>query len=238
MMEQTLEESVLGPRTLADWTPPARPGAVLEGRRVRLEPLKEEHAAALHAANSADTEGRMWLYMSYGPFPDEAAYRAWVEEHAGRPDPFFYAAIDPARGPLGVASYLRIDPPAGSIEVGHIALSPHLQRTTAATEVIYMMMAWAFEAGYRRFEWKTNALNRASRVAALRLGLSYEGVVRQAAVVKGRNRDTAWYAAFDHEWPALRQAFEAWLDPTNFDTEGRQRTSLSELTRPLLVATG
>ena len=180
----------------------------------------------------------MWLYMPYGPFATAEAYRAWVEDVAGRPDPFFYAIVDKVRGPLGVASYLRIDPPAGSIEVGHIALSPALQRTAAATEAMFLMMAWAFRAGYRRYEWKCNALNRASRDAALRLGLSYEGVFRQAAVVKGRNRDTAWYAAIDAEWPALEAAFERWLDPANFDAEGRQRSSLGLLTRPVLVATG
>src|SRR5262249_42598244 len=133
-------------------------------------------------------------------------------------DPVFLAIVDAATGlAAGVASYLRIDPPNGSIEVGHIALSPRLQRTPAATESMYLMMNWAFSAGYRRYEWKCNALNEASRRAAMRLGLSYEGVFRQAAVVKGRNRDTAWYATIDSEWPALKQAFERWLDPANFD---------------------
>lgn len=238
MAEESLEERVLGPRTLVDWTPPPRPSGPLEGRLVRLEPLAPAHADALHAANSADAEGAMWLYMPYGPFADAGAYRAWVAEVAGRPDPFFYAIIDRVRGPLGVASFLRVQPAAGSIEVGHIALSPALQRTAAATEAMALMMAWAFDAGYRRYEWKCNAGNRASRDAALRLGLSYEGVFRQATVVKGRNRDTAWYAAIDTEWPALADAFARWLDPSNFDAQGRQRTSLRALTRPVLVATG
>ena len=238
MAEPTLEERVLGPRTLAGWTPPPRPSGVLAGPRVRLEPLSDAHAAQLHAANGRDAEGRMWLYMPYGPFPDLAAYRAWIDGVASRPDPFFFAIIDRERGPLGVASFLRIQPEAGSIEVGHIALSPALQRTPAATEAICLMMRWAFEAGYRRFEWKCNAKNRASRDAALRYGLSYEGIFRQAAVVKERNRDTAWYAAVDAEWPALHDAFERWLDPANFDPQGRQRVSLRELTAPVLVATG
>ena len=241
MPEPSLEERVLGRRTLDGWTPPPHPadaGDVLQGARVRLEPLTEAHADALHAANAADAEGRMWLYMSYGPFADPGAYRSWVAQVAGRPDPFFYAIVDRARGALGVASHLRTMPDAGSVEVGHIALSPALQRTPAATEAIYLMMAWAFRAGYRRYEWKCDARNQASRQAAQRFGFSYEGVFRQATVVKGRNRDTAWYAAIDREWPALEAAFESWLDPANFDADGRQRKSLRELTRPILVATG
>jgi RimJ/RimL family protein N-acetyltransferase len=136
----------------------------------------------------------------------------------------------------GVASYLRITPAAGTIEVGHINLSKPLQRTRAATEAMVCMMRWAFGAGYRRYEWKCDARNLPSRRAAERLGLSYEGVFRQAAVVKGRNRDTAWFAAIDGEWPALEAAFEAWLDPANFDAGGRQRRALSALTAPVLVA--
>jgi RimJ/RimL family protein N-acetyltransferase len=141
-------------------------------------------------------------------------------------------------GATGVASFLRIDPGHGSIEVGHINFSPLLQRTPAATEAMFLMMEHAFERGYRRYEWKCNALNAASRRAAQRLGLSFEGVFRQAGVVKGCNRDTAWYAAIDREWPALRDAFRRWLDPANFDAQGQQRTSLAELTAPILVRCG
>jgi RimJ/RimL family protein N-acetyltransferase len=155
---------------------------------------------------------------------------------AGRNDPFFYALCDRATGRAGgVASYLRISPAAGSIEVGHIALAPVLQRSPAATEAMALMMGWAFSAGYRRYEWKCDALNLASRRAAARLGLSYEGTFRQAAVVKGRNRDTAWFAAIDAEWPRLSAAFNDWLAPANFDGAGRQRLSLSALTAPILV---
>jgi RimJ/RimL family protein N-acetyltransferase len=155
---------------------------------------------------------------------------------AVRDDPWFVALIDRATGrAAGVASYLRIDPAAGSIEVGHINLAPAIQRTRAATEAMYLMMRWAFEAGYRRYEWKCNALNLGSRRAAERYGLSFEGVFRQATVVKGRNRDTAWFAAIDGEWPALKAAFETWLAPANFDAGGRQLTPLSTLTRPILV---
>ena len=142
-------------------------------------------------------------------------------------DPLFYAVVDAATGgATGVASYLRIDPANGSIEVGHINYSPLLQRTPAATEAMYLMMWHVFELGYRRYEWKCNALNAASCAAAERLGFSFEGIFRQAAVVKGRNRDTAWYSLIDEEWPALREAFQRWLAPSNFDGQGRQRTRL------------
>jgi RimJ/RimL family protein N-acetyltransferase len=148
------------------------------------------------------------------------------------------AAASSASSPAGVASYLRITPAAGTIEVGHIHFSPLLQHTPAATEAMYLMMRRAFELGYRRYEWKCDALNAPSRRAAQRLGFSYEGVFRQALVTRGRNRDTAWYACIDREWPALRAAFEAWLASDNFDAEGRQRRSLTSLTAPILVARG
>ncbi len=218
------------------WSPPPRPEPVaMAGRYVRLEPLAPVHVAELHAANAASDA--IWDYLPYGPFGSEADYGAWVASVAGGADPLFFALRDLDTGrAAGVASYLRIAPEAGSIEVGHINLSPELQRTRAATEAMALMMGWAFGAGYRRYEWKCEALNGPSRRAAARLGLSYEGVFRQAAVVKGRNRDTAWYAAIDAEWPALQAAFETWLDPANFDGEGRQRQSLSTLTAPVLVA--
>lgn len=218
------------------WTPRSRPDwDRIEGRYVTLERLDPaRHAADLHAANRESDA--IWDYMPYGPFPDEAAYHTWAEGMAGRTDPWFAALIDRATGRAGgVASYLRIDPAAGSIEVGHIALAPRLQRTRAATEAMYLMMAWVFDAGYRRYEWKCNALNLGSRRAAERYGFSFEGVFRQATVVKGRNRDTAWFAAIDREWPALKAAFDTWLDPANFDAAGRQRQGLSALTRPVLV---
>jgi len=155
----------------------------------------------------------------------------------GLGDPVFFAVrpYDTDRA-SGVMSYLRIAPEAGSIELGHINFSAELQRTVAATEAMTLMIRWAFEMGYRRFEWKCNALNLASRRAAERLGLSYEGVFRQAAVMKGRNRDTAWFAAIDSEWPALEAAYDAWLTPSNFDANGQQIMSLSELTRDIRVS--
>lgn len=221
-----------------EWKPARPPGReTLEGRFCRLEPLDPgRHADGLHAANSLDAEGRNWTYLPYGPFDTPDGYRAWMEETCRGGDPLFYAVVGPAAdGATGVASYLRIDPANGSIEVGHINYSPLLQRTPAATEAMYLLMKRAFELGYRRYEWKCNALNAPSRAAAERLGFSFEGVFRQAAVVKGRNRDTAWYSVIDKDWPALDEAFLRCLDPSNFDERGRQRTRLSDLTAPLLV---
>ena len=212
----------------------------MEGRFCLLEPLDAgKHAEALHAANVLNADGSMWTYMAYGPFATLDMYRKWVEGVAGGNDPMFFAIVDRATGkPLGVASYLRVDPANGCIEVGHLAYSPLLQRKPAASEAMYLMMAQAFRLGYRRYEWKCNALNAPSRAAAQRLGFSYEGIFRQATVVKGRNRDTAWYSIIDAEWPALRGAFEAWLAPANFDAGGKQRTRLSSLTGPLLQQRG
>jgi RimJ/RimL family protein N-acetyltransferase len=226
-----------------DWTPPppvARSHAArMKGRFCHLEPLESSrHAADLFGANSRDGDGRMWTYMPYGPFDTQPAYAAWVDAVASENDPLFFAIVDESSGrATGVASFLRIDPPAGAIEVGHIAYSPLLQRTPAATETMFLMMRLAFELGYRRYEWKCDALNAGSRRAAQRLGLSYEGIFRQARVYKNRNRDTAWFAAIDKEWPRLERAFEHWLAPANFDAEGRQRVSLRELTRSILVKT-
>lgn len=228
-------------RPVHGWRPPPRPAREnIEGRFCRLEPLDpERHAASLHAANSLDAEGRIWTYLPYGPFDAEGDYRDWMGQTCLGDDPLFYAVVERAtESAVGVASYLRIDPPNGSIEVGHINYSPPLQRTPAATEAMYLMMKRVFDLGYRRYEWKCNALNAPSRVAAQRLGFSFEGVFRQAAVVKGRNRDTAWYAAIDEEWPALEEAFRRWLDPSNFDAEGRQRRPLSALTGPVLKQRG
>jgi RimJ/RimL family protein N-acetyltransferase len=212
----------------------------MEGRFCRLEPLDcERHAADLFAANALDTDGRNWTYLPYGPFESLDEYRAWIQQCCCSDDPLFFAIVDRTRAKAaGVASYLRIDAGNGSIEVGHLNYSPLLQRTPAATEAMYLMMRHAFELGYRRYEWKCNALNAPSRKAAQRLGLSFEGVFRQAAVVKGRNRDTAWYAATDKEWPELKDAFLRWLDPGNFDESGRQRTRLSVLTGPILKQRG
>lgn len=228
----------LNANPVPNWTPPPVPDnlEVLAGQYCRLEPLvAEEHAALLYQTFAG--HDHVWDYMPYGPFSSSAQYHRWVRETEADPDVQFYAVKNADSGAFeGVASYLRITPNAGSIEVGHINFSPALQRTRAATEAIYLMMAWAFEVGYRRFEWKCDALNAGSRRAAQRFGLSYEGIFRQATVVKGRNRDTAWFAAIDAEWPALKEAFGAWLSPANFDVSGRQVERLADLTQLVRVA--
>lgn len=215
-----------------DWAPPRRPDfAVLEGRFVKLERLEaDRHAFELQ--ESFQGHDSLWDYMPYGPFASGSAYHRWAREKEGGEDPHFFVLRDAATGRAGgIASYLRITPEAGSIEVGHICISPVMQRGAAWTEAMFLMMDWAFRAGYRRYEWKCNALNLSSRRAAQRLGFSFEGVFRQHLIVKGRNRDTAWFSVIDSEWPALAEAYSAWLSPTNFDARGRQRERLSDLTR-------
>lgn len=222
---------------LSTWTPPDLPArTAIAGRYVTLEPLTQAHAPALFEAFAEDATGAMWAWLPVGPHRDLAAYRAWVDGARLGWDPLHYA-VRMQDGRLGgTLSLMRIDPRAGSIETGWLTFAPRLQRTREATEAVYRLMEWSFEAGFRRFEWKCDAANRPSRRAAQRFGLSHEGIFRQATIVKGRNRDTAWYAAMDHEWPALKAAFETWLDPANFDAEGRQRQRLADLTAPVLVA--
>jgi len=204
----------------------------MEGGFCRVEPLDpERHGAEIHQANREDAENRIWTYLAYGPFETLDDYRAWIAETCLGDDPLFHAIIDKSQGTAcGVASYLRVDPPFGVIEVGHINFAPRLQTNRAATEAMYLMMRRVFdELGYRRYEWKCNALNARSCRAAERLGFQHEGIFHQATISKGCNRDTAWYALLDKDWPATRAAFEAWLDPANFAADGRQRESLSAL---------
>lgn len=235
--------------SLPAWRTPPRPqGTVLTGWTCVLEPLQiERHAHDLFAANRID-DGRMWTYLPYGPFEAFATYRDWAAVICQGNDPLFYAIVPvkaegqetdtSAQKAAGLASYLRIMPESGSLEIGHLAFSPQLQATTAATEATFLMMKHAFEIGHRRCEWKCDALNQKSRIAAQRLGFSFEGVFRQATLYKGRNRDTAWYAVIDKDWPVLEQAFETWLQLENFGPDGRQRTSLSDLTAPVLERPG
>ena len=217
------------------WTPAKLPPRTpMAGRYCRTEPLDpERHARDLHAANSEDRDGRMWTYLPWGPYAGFADYLAAAEAAAVNDARITYAVVDAVSGKaVGVASYLNINPAAGSIEVGAIAYAPALQKKPAGTEAMYLMMRRVFdELGYRRYEWKCNSLNAPSRAAAERYGFRYEGLFRQADVVKGGNRDTAWFSILDSEWPALKAAFERWLDPANFDGDGRQRVSLSSLTR-------
>ena len=225
---------------VAGWRPPPPPPHTpLDGRYCRVEPLAAAlHAPTLYAANAVDS-GRMWTYLGYGPFDGYGSYKEWVESVENSHDPLFYALVEQSSGQAsGVAAYLRLDRNNGAIEVGHIAYAPRLRHTPAATEAMYLLMEQAFALGYRRYEWKCDALNAPSRAAAQRLGFSYEGLFRQAVVYKGRNRDTAWYAMTDQDWPAIRAAFQQWLDPNNFDEQGQQRVALSILTGPLLVARG
>ncbi len=220
-----------------NWHPPKAPDhQPIEGKLIRLEALDaDHHAADLHEVFAGhDT---LWDYMPYGPFSSASAYHRWVKEQQSGTDPMFYALCDPTSGhPLGVASYLRIAPGAGSIEMGHICLSPALQHTPAATEAFFLMMDTAFRAGYRRFEWKCDALNIPSRRAAQRLGFSFEGVFRNHMVLKGHNRDTSWFSVIDSEWPALHEAFSAWFSPRNFDESGHQKERLSDLTQLVRAA--
>lgn len=215
------------------WTArPRPPRTAIQGRFCRIEPLDPaRHAPDLHDAYAEDSAGGMWTYMAYGPFAAASAYRSWADSTAASEDPLFHAILDAATGrALGVAAYLRIEPAAGVIEIGHIALAPALQRTPAATEAMYLLMRRAFDGlGYRRCEWKCDALNAASRRAADRLGFRFEGVFRQATIYKGRNRDTAWYAVIDADWPARRAALESWLAPGNFGADGLQRQALARL---------
>ncbi len=212
---------------LADWTPRPRPSNTqMRGRFCRLERIDvESHASDLYDAN---TDPSSWTYLFYGPFTDFASYRQWLADMAVLDDPYFYAIVDNAtQKATGVAAYMRIDPPNGVIEVGHLNFSPVLQRTAAATEAMYLMMRRAFdELGYRRYEWKCDSLNGPSRHAAERLGFRYEGEFRQAVIYKHRSRDTSWYSIIDSEWPARKRAFEDWLAPDNFDAAGRQRRPL------------
>ncbi|MCJ2022223.1 MULTISPECIES: GNAT family protein [unclassified Methylobacterium] len=222
----------IGP-ALPDWTPrPHPPRTPMEGRTCRVVPLDAEaHAAGLFAAYSAAPDRRTWTYLSDEMPESEAAFRERLEARAASRDPLFQAILDRESGePLGIAAYLRIDPANGVIEVGHLHYGPRLQRSPASTEAMALMMARAFdELGYRRYEWKCDSLNAPSRAAALRLGFTFEGIFRNATVVKGRSRDTAWFSITDADWPKVRAGFEAWLDPVNFDAEGRQRRGLAAL---------
>lgn len=217
-----------------DTAPARRPDrtTVLEGRHVRLVPIDSDaHAAALFAGSHGSGHESLWVYLFPPPFPDEAAFRGYIDKAAASEDPFMLAILDRASGEaIGHATYMRIEPAHRVIEVGNILYTPALQRSPAATEAMYLMARHAFEVlGYRRYEWKCNALNAPSRRAALRLGFSFEGLFRRHMIVKGRNRDTAWFSIIGEEWPARRRTFELWLDPANFDEAGRQRLSLSDL---------
>ena len=205
----------------------------MPGRYCRLEPLSTDlHASDLSEGNKLDPDGRSWTYLPSGPFATFSDHLDWLGQCAESLDPLFFAIINlKSHKAAGMSSYLRIFPAIGSIELGHTHFSNSLSRTPAATESIFLLVRQAFDLGYRRVEWKCDALNAASRSAAIRLGFTFEGVFRQASVYKNRSRDTAWFSIIDREWPRLREAFETWLNPVNFDPDGNQKSRLSELTR-------
>lgn len=216
-----------------NWHPAASPERrTLTGRTINLAPLD----VALHgddlweALQGPDSDPVLWDYLPYGPFPERAPFDAWLAANAASNDPLFFAVIDRSSGrAVGLLSFLRIFPKDGSIEIGHIAYGRVMQRSPASTEAVYLLAKLAFEMRYRRLEWKCNALNARSMRAAARLGFTYEGTFRQATVVKDRNRDTAWFSIIDSEWSRCQQAFEAWLDTSNFDADGQQRKRLEDL---------
>jgi len=223
---QLLGEDVL------DWTeieyPPTKP---IKGNYCIVEPLDvSRHLQDLFEAFSADKKGKMWTYMYFGPFDSIETFRDWMKAASKSTDPQPYALVELSTGKaVGMAGYGRIQKAIGVIEIGGLAFSPRLQKTPAATEAMFLMMSRVFdELGYRRCEWKCDSLNEASCRAAERLGFKFEGIFKQGAVYKGRNRDTAWYSIVDSDWPALRSAFSIWLKADNFDDEGRQQQRLQD----------
>src|SRR5450631_344082 len=216
-----------------DATPAQPPQPVrLAGRHGAVERLDpQRHGDSLWEA--VQGHPHLWTYMAFGPFADAASFSDWLASRQLSSDPFFYAIVQPSGRAVGLAALMSIRPEMRVIEVGNILLSPRLQRTPLATEAQYLLARYVFETlGYRRLEWKCNALNAASRRAALRFGFTFEGIFRQHMIVKGRNRDTAWFAMMDHEWPAVRTGFEGWLAAENFDAAGRQRAKLAVAVAP------
>ncbi|WP_343578272.1 GNAT family protein [Pseudomonas sp.] len=216
-----------------NWRPVASPERrTLPGRYVNLAPLDPAtHGDDLwQALQGPDCDPRLWDYLPYGPFSERTSFDEWLAGNAASADPMFFAVIDRASGhAVGLLSFLRITPRDGVIEIGHIAFGRVMQRTPGSTEAVYLLARLSFELGYRRLEWKCNALNARSMRAAQRLGFTFEGTFRQHMVVKDHNRDTAWFSIIDSEWPRCQQAFEAWLGASNFDSEGLQRRHLADL---------
>ena len=218
----------IGPQLASDWKPPPSPVRLtLRGACVACVPLALEHASALHAAYAGAGDVH-WTFLSYGPFDSPTALGAWLGPQTTSADPLFFA-LEVNGVALGLAAFLRIAAAHGCLEIGHLSFGPQLARTPPATEALFLMLQWSFSNGYRRVEWKCNARHVRSRAAALRLGFVFEGVTRQAAVVRQRNRDTAWFSILDAEWPRVGAALSAWLSPANFDSEGRQRRRLEEI---------
>ncbi|MBA3446488.1 MAG: GNAT family N-acetyltransferase [Pseudaminobacter sp.] len=217
---------------LSAWQPRPRPERVpLEGRYVRLEPLDaESHGDGLFEASTVADASERFRWLPEYPPQSRADHQPWLDKAAASEDPLYYTVIDAASGKVaGRQTYLRIDPANGVIEIGHIYWNGLVARKPAATEALFLFAKYAFDdLGYRRFEWKCNNANAPSKRAAERFGFQFEGIFRQAGVVKGQNRDTAWYSIIDKEWPALKRAYENWLDPANFDADGQQKRRLEE----------
>lgn len=220
------------PADLSHWTPRPRPDfRVIEGRYVTLEPLDPAaHAECLFAASQVPDAVDRFRWLFEDPPTDLPNFHAWVERVAASPDPLFWAIRDKATGRIaGRQTLMRIDPAHGVIEIGNIYWGPPIARQRGATEALYLFMAHVFDdLGYRRFEWKCNTFNEPSKTAARRFGFTFEGVFRQHMVTKGQNRDTAWFSILDGEWPRLKAGYRAWLDPDNFDSDGRQRRRLQD----------
>jgi RimJ/RimL family protein N-acetyltransferase len=223
------------PRPVGDIVDPKPPGSrpdrrPLHGRFMLLVPVSAlEHGRDLYDSfHDADPHGHVWTYMPYGPWENFEVFEAWLKEREASRDPWFYAFVRRDTGKAcGMGAFMRCDAPNGVIEIGHIWMSPGLQRTREATESIFLMIRHCFDdLGVRRLEWKCAALNAPSRAAAERFGFSFEGIFRQHLIVKGRNRDTAWFAMLDKDWPRIHAAFEAWLKPGNFDARGHQKAKL------------
>lgn len=230
-MNEELFTTELGPRL--NWSPAQTPPMIpLVGRYVRLERLDPTaHGEALFAAQAGSgSDDRTWLYMGRGPYPDEDSFHDYVELMSSSNDPAAYTVIPTDGEPAGILTYMRIDETNGSIEIGHIWYGASIQRSPVTTEVVYLTAKHAFEdLGYRRFEWKCSDRNERSKRAALRFGFTHEGTFRNHLVQRDRNRDTAWFSMIDEEWPTIKAAFEAWLDPSNFDAGGQQIRTLASL---------
>jgi RimJ/RimL family protein N-acetyltransferase len=213
-------------------TPATRPRREnLKGRYVTLTPLNAtRHGAALWEGTHYKNKEALWIYLGEGPFADRAAFDAYLQRKAASEDPLFFTIVNEKSEPVGMITLMRIDPVHRTIEIGNVLYSPALQRTPGGTEAIFLLANYAFsDLGYRRLEWKCNALNEPSRRAALRYGFTFEGVFRQHMIMKGKNRDTAWYSMLDSEWHSRRLAFEAWLNPNNFGADGRQLSTLAQI---------
>lgn len=232
MIEQNQFNQIVGHR-IENWTPRKKPSKeIMQGNYCKLEPLNIDlHASKLFEAFQINNQGETWTYLPYGPFETYHEFKDWLISVDAEIDTLLFVILDPkTEQTIGLCGYLRINPEHGTIEVGHLHYSKLLQKTPASTEAMFLMMHKVFdELQYRRYEWKCNALNKPSRTAAERLGFQFEGVFRQCNVYKGFNRDTAWYSIIDSEWPVIKDKFQNWLDPSNFDENGNQKVSLQAI---------